>query len=97
MSEEKFTMLEADKLVAEWREIAKRGRLEDVFYLQQLVPLAVGYLEAQAEILLRRSNFPSVVDHGEAAKVSFQEAVGLIGKGIEHLAECWHAYAASSS
>ena len=81
MSEEKFTILDADKLVAEWREIAKRGQLEDVLYLQQMVPLAVGYLEAQAEILLRRSNFPSVVDHGEAAKASFQEAVGLIRKG----------------
>ena len=57
MSEKEFTMLKADKLVDEWREIAKRGQLEDVLYLQQMVPLAVGYLEAQAEILLSKVQF----------------------------------------
>lgn len=92
MSEETFTALDADKLVGQWKEIAKRGCFEDVFYLQQLVPLAIGYLQAQAEALLRQSNSPAVAGHGEAAKVSFEEAVRSIGKGIEQLADCWKAY-----
>jgi hypothetical protein len=92
MSEETFTVLDADKLVGQWKEIARRGCFEDVFYLQQLVPLAIGYLQAQAEALLRQSNSQAVADHGEAAKASFEEAVRALGKGIEQLADCWKAY-----
>ena len=91
-SEETFTVLDADKLVGQWKEIARRGCFEDVFYLQQLVPLAIGYLQAQAEALLRQSNSQAVADHGEAAKASFEEAVRALGKGIEQLADCWKAY-----